>query len=74
MLAKQPPQLARTDAEPVCEALDIRFIEATGFDQARAHGKRCWWCRRQNARSGDVSGRQRRHGRKPASWAAAAEG
>jgi hypothetical protein len=35
MLAEQAPQLARADTEPVGEALDVRFIETTGFDQGQ---------------------------------------
>ncbi len=33
MLAEQPPQLSRADAEPVGKALDISLVEAAGFDQ-----------------------------------------
>ena len=40
---------------------------------APARATRCWRCRARAPSSGAVSGRQRRQGRKPASWAAAAE-
>ena len=73
MLAEQPPQLPLADAEPAGEAFDIGLIEAAGFDQ------------RQRARDGVGGAAPEREvgrgfrpaaqaGRKPASWAAAAEG
>ncbi len=34
MLAKQPPQLARADAQPICKPLDIGLIEAASLDQS----------------------------------------
>jgi hypothetical protein len=59
MLLKQPAKLALADA-PISMSASAR---ATVFDVPR-----------QAPRSGAVSGRQRRHGRNPASCAAAAEG
>ena len=38
MLAKQPPQLARADAEPIGKPFDIGLIEAAGFDQSERAG------------------------------------
>ena len=73
MPVKQPPQLACADAEPVGQAFDIGLIERRRPRSARARGIPYCAVPRQNARSGEVSGRQRRQGRKPASWAAAAD-
>jgi len=38
MLAEQPPQLPRADAEPVGKALDIGLVESAGFDQGERAG------------------------------------
>ena len=55
-------------------ALDVGVVavERAFGDQRRAPATRCSTCRARRPRSGDDSGRQRRHGRKPASCAAAA--
>ena len=63
MLLEQAAQLPAADAQPLCQGLDAGFVVVQ-----RALGDP-----RQKARSGAISGRQRRQGLKPASCAAAAE-
>lgn len=74
MSLEQPAKLATTDAQPFGQRLDAGFvgIERPLGDQVQraVHGARG---AAPDGRSGAISGRQRRQGRKPASCAAAAD-
>ena len=74
MLLEEPPELAAADAEPFGEGIDTASPASRPPSAIRARARdTVLEVPRQDARSGAVSGRQRRQGRKPASWAAAAD-
>ena len=75
MLLEQPPQLPLADAEPLGQRLDVGLVASSAPSAISASARdTVFEVPRQEARSGEVSGRQRRQGRKPASCAAAAVG
>jgi len=73
VLAKQPPELTLADPDALRATLASSPSSAPSAISASARDT-VLSVPRQVARSGEVSGRQRRHGRKPASCAAAALG
>ena len=73
MLAEQPPQLPLADPQAIGQGVDVASSSAPISISASAR-ETVFEVPRQAPRSGAVSGRQRRHGRNPASWAAAAVG
>ena len=73
VLAKQPPQLALADAQSIGQGLHVGPVEGPRFRIKAKARETVLEVPRQAARSGAVSGRQRRHGRNPAAWAPAAE-
>ncbi len=75
MLLEQPTQLAPSDPEALREGIHGGFPPSRAPSAIRARARdTVFEVPRHEATSGAVSGRQRRHGRKPACWAAAAEG
>jgi hypothetical protein len=74
MALEQSPQLPTADAKSSSQGLDVGVlaVECAVGDEPSAR-LTVLAVPRQKARSGAISGRQRRQGRKPASCAAAAE-
>ena len=73
VLTKEPPQVPLANLEPIGQRCDIATIESAAFDQLERRDTVAD-VPRHASRSGELSGRQRRHGRNPASCAAAAVG